>query len=87
MIAGRTDERSDHVAVTVAKRDDFIALEVLVAVISEVVAAFFRSRARSVTVNDADIELVGFMQGSHGSGKHRVDDALRLKEAQRPMQS
>jgi hypothetical protein len=61
LVARGADEGGDHIAVAIAKRYDFVTLEVLMPVVSEVVAAFLRSRAGTVAVNDADIELVGLM--------------------------
>jgi hypothetical protein len=61
VIAGSTDERGDHIAVAIAKRHDFVTLEVLMAVVSEVVAAFLRRRTGTIAVNDFDIELAGLV--------------------------
>lgn len=61
LVAGGADEGGDHIAVAIAKRHDFVPLEVFMAVVSEVVAAFLRSRAGTVAVNDADIKLAGLM--------------------------
>jgi hypothetical protein len=51
-VAGSGDERRDDVAVAITQSHYLVALEVLVATVPEVIAAFLCRRGRAIAVND-----------------------------------
>ena len=69
-------ERRDHIAVAVAKRYDFIALEVFVATQANVVATLLGNGRRAVTVKDRGVEQIVLEERLHRARENGVDAAL-----------
>ena len=64
----REDSRA-HEAVAIAEGHDLVSLEMLVAAVSQVIAAFLRRRGGTVTVDDGEIQSPVLMKLAHRAGK------------------
>ena len=78
-------ERRDHIAVAVAESDDLVALDLLVAAETEVVAALLGGRRRAVAVDDIGVEQMRDMQGGDRASEDPVKTALRLPMPKHPV--
>src|SRR5665647_1057352 len=82
-IARGCDEWRDHIAVAVAKRDNFVALDVLVPAEANVVAALLGDGCGAVAVNDRGVKQVAFEKGLHRTREDGVDAAVGHPAAKR----
>jgi len=84
-VSGSGEKRCDHVAIPIADRDDFVTLDVLVPATTKVVTALLRSRRRAVSVNDAQIEEIGFFEFADARGEDRRERTDAVKKIQGAM--
>ena len=80
-IARCSYERRDRVAVAVAKRHGFIALEVFVATEANVVASLLGDCRRAVTVKNRGVEQIAVEKRLHRAGENGIDVALACPPA------
>src|ERR1700682_3929197 len=78
VITGSCDKRRDDIAIPVTKGDDLIALDLLVSVEADVVAAFLRRRGRAIAVDDGHIEEVGLMEPQYHDRENDIETTVGL---------
>lgn len=74
-------KRPEHIAVPVAESHHLVTLEVLVAAVTQVVAAFLRGSGRAITVNDCQLEEPVLMQTLYRRCEDRFKAAIVLPAA------
>ena len=68
----------DHIAISITESDDFIAFDLLVAAEPNVVAALLRRRGGTVAMDDADVQMMVFLQRPHRPSENGVQATVRL---------
>ncbi|MHB9841731.1 hypothetical protein Q8F57_043840 [Paraburkholderia terrae] len=77
-LAGRRYEWRDDVATAITEGHYLVALQMLVAAVTKVVAAFLRSSRSAVAMDDRQIEELVPMKLMHRTGKDPLDAAIGL---------
>jgi hypothetical protein len=72
------NQRCDYVAISITEGDDFIAFYLLVAAEPNVVAALLRRRGGTVAMDDADVQMIVFLQRHHRPDENGVKATVRL---------
>src|SRR5450631_3126981 len=80
-IARSRNKRCDHIAIAIAEGDDFIAFDFLVAAEAEVVAALLRCRGCAIPMDDADVQMIMFLQRRYRPNENGVQTTVRLPPA------
>ena len=68
--------RSDHIAIAITEGYNFIAFEMLMTTKSEIITAFLRSCRRSITMDDADIEMSTLLKARYRTFKNGIKAAM-----------
>jgi hypothetical protein len=71
----------DHIAVSIAERDYLIAFDLLVAAEADVVAALLRCRGCAIPMDDADVQMIMFLQRRYRPNENGVQTTVRLPPA------
>ena len=80
-----TDEGRDDIAVAIAEGHHLVALQMLVATVPEVVAAFLRRRRGAIAVNHCQVEQAVIMKPAHRASKDRIHATISLPATERPV--
>jgi len=72
VVARSRDKRRDDIAIPVAEGDYLIALDLLVCVEADVVAALFRRRRGAIAVDDSQVEKVGLVKPQYRGDENDI---------------
>ena len=78
VVARSRDKRRDDIAISVAEGDDLIALDLLVSVEADVVAALFRSRRGAIAVDDSHVEKASLVKPQYHGHENDIKTAAGL---------
>ena len=82
-VAGSGDERRDDVAAAIAQGHHLVALEMFVAAVTEVIAAFLCRRRRAIAVNDRQIRQLVIIKPAYRGRKDGLHATSGLPAAKR----
>jgi hypothetical protein len=75
------DERRDDIAIAITEGHDLIALDLLVSVETDVVAALFCSRRRAIAMDDGHVEKAALVEPQHDDREDDIETAAGLPSA------
>ncbi|MEO0802736.1 MAG: hypothetical protein AAFY57_10735 [Cyanobacteria bacterium J06642_2] len=86
-VAGSCHKRSDDIAMAIAEGHHFVAFHMLVPAESELIASFLSCRRRSITVDDADVEVVILLKLRDGACKNGIKAPMGFEASKRTINS